>query len=178
MQQFTSLIIPGVLLIENFAAADERGIFVKTFHEEQFLKMGVNCNFTESYYSVSKQNVIRGMHFQMPPHQHDKLVYVTAGKILDVVLDLRTGSGTYGQYITAELEAGGNSIFIPGGCAHGFLTLSTSATVVYNVTSVYNAAADNGIKYNSFGFNWPVHQPVISARDNTFTGFNNFKSPF
>jgi dTDP-4-dehydrorhamnose 3,5-epimerase len=178
MQQFISLEIPGTFLVNNFTAADDRGVFVKTYHEEKFAAQGIACHFTESYYSVSHQNVIRGMHFQLPPYQHEKMVYVTAGKILDVILDIRTASPTYGKYISLELKGGGDSVFIPKGCAHGFMALTPDATVVYNVTSLYNAEADTGILYNSFGFSWPVSTPVLSARDRNFVAFNNFKSPF
>lgn len=170
--------ISGLFLINNFKSQDKRGIFVKTFHAKIFLEAGLNIDFKESYFSLSYKNVIRGMHFQLPPEDHAKLVYVTAGEILDVVVDLRKGSPTFKQWATFSLCQGGKSVYIPSGCAHGFLTLTESATVVYNVTSVYAPQADSGIKWNSIGFDWPVDNPVVSDRDEQFIALDNFSSPF
>lgn len=178
MLKFVPQKLDGVYLVENFSARDERGAFVKTFHLDKFRDAGFSESFTESYYSLSSKGVIRGMHFQAPPHEHIKLVYVTQGRILDVILDIRPASPTFGKHISLELSEYGASILIPKGCAHGFLALSEFATVVYNVSSVYNSTADQGIRWNSFGFNWPVDKPVISERDNTFPEFINFVSPF
>src|SRR4051812_18610739 len=100
MTNIQPLAIEGVYLLHNFLAEDERGTFVKTFNESAFKKNDLQTNFRESYYSTSKKNVIRGMHFQLPPDEHEKLVYVTNGSILDVILDIRKGSPTYGEYIT------------------------------------------------------------------------------
>lgn len=102
------------------------------------------------------------MHFQLPPYDHEKLVYVTDGTILDVILDLRKKSATYGQFIAVKLDALTQSIYIPRGCAHGFLTLSESATVGYNVATSYNNAADSGIKWDSFGFDEKNVQALIA----------------
>jgi dTDP-4-dehydrorhamnose 3,5-epimerase/CDP-3, 6-dideoxy-D-glycero-D-glycero-4-hexulose-5-epimerase len=168
MNSFKELEIKGVYLVENFVAQDRRGTFVKTIHKDKLQEIGFTDEFRESYYSLSVKNVIRGMHFQRPPHDHEKLVYVTAGKILDVILDLRTSSSTYGKSIAVELSEFSYSVYIPKGCAHGFLTLSDTATVVYNVTTVYNKEADDGIRWNSFGFDWPVTGPVLSDRDLSF----------
>lgn len=170
--------IEGVFSINNFVSKDERGVFVKTYHYDSFAIIGFEGKFTESYYSHSYQNVIRGMHFQMPPNDHEKLVYVTEGIILDVILDLRKDSKTFGHYVSFVLNAFEKSVFIPKGCAHGFLTLSKTATVVYNVTSVYNSKSDNGILWNSFGFDWNCVSPILSNRDKTFNSFSYFNSPF
>ena len=176
--EFKELNIAGVFQIKNFIAKDNRGVFVKTFHEDQFVSLGFNGKFTESYYSQSVQNVIRGMHFQLPPNEHEKLVYVTEGKILDVILDLRKSSLTFGKYLSIELHEFGSSLFIPKGCAHGFLTLSNTATVVYNVTSIYNTKSDTGILWNSFGFDWGINNPILSDRDQSFFSFAEINSPF
>ncbi len=176
--KFENLGIEGCYLVKNFVAHDKRGTFVKTFHEEDFRSEGLQTEFKESYYSLSKKNVIRGMHFQTPPHEHDKLVYVTHGEILDVVLDIRKASKTFGQFISVHLTALSDSIYIPKGCAHGFLTLSSEATVVYNVSTVYNPLADAGILWSSFGFDWQVKEPIVSDRDNSFESFEVFNSPF
>lgn len=162
-------LLSGVHEIENVVFSDDRGSFVKTFNADVFIDYGLNFEFKESFYSVSKKDVIRGMHFQMPPMDHEKLVYVISGEILDVVVDVREGSPTYGQYITIELnDLNCKSIYIEKGFAHGFLTKSESATVCYMTTSVYSKDHDTGIKWDSFGFDWNVNDPVVSARDAGF----------
>jgi len=173
MIRFIEQFIQGVFLVDNFIAKDARGLFVKTISASKLESISFQHSFKESYYSISYRNVIRGMHFQTPPYDHDKLVYVTDGNILDVVLDIRKSSPTYGKYISFNLSAFGSSVIVPKGCAHGFLTLSETATVVYNVTSEYAPTADNGILWNSFGFNWGVKDPIISERDNSFPEFSD-----
>ena len=175
---FVHLAIDGVYEIHNFSVNDERGVFVKTFNEELFQKIDFKDSFKESYYSSSAKNVIRGMHFQLSPQEHEKLIYVTEGEILDVVVDLRKKSSTFKKFLTIKLSAFGSSIFIPKGCAHGFLTLSASATVVYNVTTIYSPSNDSGILWNSFGYNWDIEVPIISERDQSFKRLEDFKSPF
>lgn len=171
--------IEDVFVINNFFAEDERGIFVKTFNKDFFAENKLEINFAESYYSVSNQNVIRGMHFQLPPHDHNKLVYVTDGEIIDVVLDLRKNLPTYGKYVVINLKAFSKSIYIPKGCAHGFLTVSKSATVVYNVSTVYNPVSDMGIRWDSFEYNWLNNEmKIVSKRDKEFVELKDFNSPF
>lgn len=171
--------IDGVYIINNFVSQDDRGLFIKTFNKEFFAKHDLQTNFEESYYSISMKNVIRGMHFQLPPHDHEKLVYVTNGEIIDVILDLRIKSPNFGQFITIPLTANKQTIYIPKGCAHGFLTISDEATVVYKVGTVYNKTSDTGIKWDSFGYEWEnVNNPIISERDRNFISFDNFNSIF
>lgn len=178
MISFNRSAIEGVYTIDNFHAEDIRGIFVKTYQAEKFKEGGVEEIFKESYYSRSFKNVIRGMHFQTPPHDHIKMVYVTEGEIMDVVLDLRRNSSTFGKSIAVNLKEFGRSLLIPKGCAHGFLTLTDTATVVYLVSSVYYQAADTGILWNSFGFDWGISSPIISERDRSFVKLTHFDSPF
>ncbi len=178
MKTVISTPIEGLFLISPFCSEDARGSFVKTFNKVAFEKERFATNFQESYYSQSQKGVIRGMHFQRPPHEHEKLVYVTDGEIIDVVLDLRKNSSTFGKAYSTILKAFGNVVYIPKGLAHGFLTLSAKATVVYNVTTVYNPEADMGIRWNSFNFDWGITNPVVSDRDNAFPLFNTFSSPF
>ena len=166
--------LEGVLVLDNFVSEDKRGTFVKTFHAEAFQESGLAVEFRESYYSVSHRNVIRGMHFQRPPHAHDKLVYVTQGQIIDVVVDLRPSSPSYKQYVAVPLSEHQHAIFLPQGCAHGFLTLSETATVVYNVTTVYAPMSDSGIHWNSIGYDWPVELPIVSDRDAAFSELADF----
>lgn len=168
----------GLKVLCNFVSHDSRGIFVKTLNKGQFEQAGLAFEVHESYYSVSGPDVLRGMHFQLPPHAHEKLVYVTQGHILDVVVDLRTNSVTYLQTFSLTLEAHKQALFIPQGFAHGFLTLSPTATVVYNVATGYEPSADAGIRWDSLDFAWPVSRPVISERDQAFPLLADFVSPF
>ena len=169
--------LKGVYIINNFNVNDDRGLFVKTFNKQQFLDKKINFAIRESYYSVSKLNVIRGMHFQLPPHSHEKLVYVAKGKIIDVVLDLRKISSTYLQYISVELsEENRKSIFIPKGLAHGFKSLEDDSITIYNVGTEYNSKFDAGIKYDTIGFDWEIDMPILSARDSEFISLNEFNN--
>ena len=167
--QINSTNIDGVFEIQNKRIEDDRGFFVKIFHSELFKKHRLDCDFKESYYSVSNKGVLRGMHFQLPPHDHEKLVYVTDGEILDVALDIRTESPTYGKYYSTQLSSdNAKSLYMGKGFAHGFLTLSDTATVVYLVTTVYAPDFDTGIHWNSFGLDWGVDEPALSERDKSF----------
>lgn len=161
--------LDGVFEIENNIFEDQRGSFVKTLHADTFTDNGLDADFKESFYSVSKKNVLRGMHYQLPPYDHSKLVYVISGKILDVVVDIREGSETFGKYYSTELSClNGKSLYIGKGFAHGFLTLSESATVVYMTTTVHNPESDTGVRWDGFGYEWPVSSPIISSRDKGF----------
>lgn len=171
----------GVYLIENFNAEDDRGFFVKTYNEDCFRENGLCTDFKESFYSVSKKDTIRGMHFQLPPDDHVKLVYVIRGAIEDVLLDLRSESKTYGESIQFDMDSRDRvSLYIPKGIAHGFKSTRDNATVVYNVSSVHNPESDAGIKYDSFGHDWELKSPFLSHRDQSFITFEAFKiiNPF
>jgi len=158
---------------------DARGSFIKVFHNDFFNKKNISLQIKESYYTISKKNVFRGMHFQLPPHDHEKYVFCCDGEILDVILDLRKNSHTYGKFTTLKLSFDkANAIFIPKGFAHGFLTLSQTATIVYNVSTTYEPEYDDGIKYDTFGYDLPIKKPIISERDQNFQSFEKFISPF
>lgn len=158
--------LKGLYEIENKVFTDERGYFVKTFHHDVFQEYGLDVGFKESFYSRSKRNVIRGMHFQLPPHDHAKMVYVPEGEILDVAVDIRKNSPTYMQSFSLVLSKNNaKSMYISKGFAHGFLTLSEEATVVYLTTTVHNPKYDAGIRWDSFGFDWGVTKVIVSERD-------------
>ena len=178
MISFNATAINDVFVIDNFRSDDERGKFVKTYNTEKLREAGFDIVINESYYSQSTKDVIRGMHFQVPPHDHEKLIYVTQGEILDVILDIRKESTSYGKCMAVMLNEFEKSILIPKGCAHGFLTLTETATVVYMISSIYNPSSDSGILWNSFGFDWKVKDPILSDRDRSFVQFGNFESPF
>lgn len=168
-----------VFIVEPKLFYDERGVFVKTFHELTFKEWGLETNFRESFYSESRRNVIRGMHFQLPPHDHAKLVYVPAGKILDVVVDIRRNSSTYGDFLAVELSGENRRlVYIPAGFAHGFAGLSESSLVIYSTTTVHHPEADSGIRWDSFGCDWGIADPIVSPRDRAFKKLTELDSPF
>lgn len=171
--------ISGAFEVELPFSQDDRGDFVKILHEDSFIGHGLAADFKESYYSTSREGVIRGMHFQIPPHDHEKLVYAVEGGVVDVLLDLRKDSATYQQFDSLELtKSKHNAIYIPKGVAHGFCVPVGSATLVYMTTTVYNQDSDTGVLWNSFDFDWPVHNPQLSDRDMGFTALAKFDSPF
>jgi|AntAceMinimDraft_2_1070361.scaffolds.fasta_scaffold02895_4 dTDP-4-dehydrorhamnose 3,5-epimerase len=164
--------IEGLYIIKPRIFNDNRGKFIKVYHEKNFNDVGLNVDFVESYYSISNKNVIRGMHFQILPESHNKLVYVPAGKIIDVILDLRKKSITFGKFETFELSSeNGHYVFIPKGCAHGFISLEDNTNVTYMQTTMYNEKCDKGIAYDSFGMDWKIENPIISERDLNFPDY-------
>lgn len=171
--------LPGCLQLFPRASRDARGWFVKTFHEEQFAAARLATHFAEEYYSVSRRNVLRGLHFQTPPRDHAKLVYCTEGTVLDVVVDLRVGSPTFGRHRRFTLSAAArNALYIPSGLAHGFYVMSARATLIYKTTTVHSPAHDAGILWSSCGIRWPTRRPILSERDGRFPAFAEFASPF
>lgn len=179
MLEIESLPLLGAALITLPAFFDTRGSFVKTFHDTLLKERGIDFELKESYFSYSKKDVIRGMHFQLPPHQHAKIVFCPHGAILDVMLDLRKDSPTYKQYFAEELsQQNHKGFYIPEGFAHGFKALTDDALTYYLVSSEYNKESDTGIRYDSFGFDWNVEDPIVSERDMSFTSLEDFQSPF
>lgn len=178
MWQFTS-ILNGAFIIDLPAFYDDRGSFVKTSHATTLAQHGIGFDLKESYFSLSKKDVIRGMHFQTPPHQHAKIVFCPQGAILDVIIDLRKDSPTFKQFYAQELSAENHkAYYIPEGFAHGFKSLTDDAITYYLVSSEYSQQHDTGILYNSFGFDWGVEAPVISARDMSFPALGEWDSVF
>ena len=171
--------LPGLNLIRPKIFQDTRGTFVKTFHRDVFCRLGLDFEPREEFFSTSARNVLRGMHFQLPPAAHAKLVYCITGRVLDVVLDLRKSAPTFGRSVARELNAKSREMFfIPVGFAHGFLALEDGATMVYLTSTVHSPAHDAGVRWDSFGFDWPVKNPVMSERDQKFPALRDFNSPF
>ena len=171
--------LEGCFQIRPFFAEDRRGTFVKTFHSEQFAARQFPTIWREEYYSASRKGVVRGMHFQLPPHDHEKLVYCMLGKVLDVIVDLRRASRTFGQHIALELDgARGDGLLIPKGMAHGFLALSEDAMMAYKVSTVYAPSHDAGIRWDSIGMDWGIDNPIVSDRDRDHPALADFNSPF
>ena len=179
MFHFKPLPLSGAFIITLPSFEDHRGNFTKTFQHSFFEQKNIDFKLLESYFSLSFKEVIRGMHFQLPPYDHAKIVYCPQGGILDVIVDLRKDSDTYGQYYAAELSAVNHlAYYIPKGFAHGFKALSDNAMTYYLVSSEYSKEHDTGIRYDSFGFDWECAVPVLSERDLSFPALKNFESPF
>lgn len=171
--------INGLKIIHLEKFMDERGSFLKVFNFETYRELGLETEYLESYFSISAKNVIRGMHFQVPPYEHTKLVFCNYGNVLDVILDLRRNSATFKKYFSIHLDTERPKLlYIPKGCAHGFLSLTDCSIVTYFQTSVHKALYDRGVKYNSFGMDWGIKDPIVSKRDDLFVGIDRFNSPF
>jgi dTDP-4-dehydrorhamnose 3,5-epimerase len=171
--------IPGCCVLQAKVLRDLRGSFVKTFHTPEFQRLGLRTDWREEYFSTSAKGVIRGMHFQTPPAAHAKMVFCLVGEVLDVILDLRAGSPTFGVAQAFNLSAeNGRGLYVPTGCAHGFLSLSEVSGMYYKVTSVHAPDQDLGIAWDSFGFDWPIDRPVFSDRDSRHVALADFDTPF
>jgi dTDP-4-dehydrorhamnose 3,5-epimerase len=173
--------LPDVKILCPFVFDDARGCFVKTFHEGQLAALGIVLAVREEFFSISSANVLRGMHFQRPPNAHQKLVYCIQGRVLDVLLDLRKDSPTFGQSCAFELSAANRHVaYIPVGLAHGFLSSEDGSCLVYKTDVVYAPESDAGIKWDSFGFDWRLGgaTPEVSERDSKHPALSEFESPF
>lgn len=158
---------------------DNRGHFVKVFEEMPFAARGWPTHFAEEYWSYSIRRALRGLHFQIPPFEHWKLVYCVHGRVVDAVVDVRVGSPTYGHHVMFQLAADAGAAALLGpGLAHGFYVLSDSAVMIYKVTSGYSPGHDTGIRWDSAGIPWPDQDPVISSRDASLVELGQFRSPF
>lgn len=171
--------IPGCYELVPPRLEDERGVFVKTFHRDVFAASGLETDFREQFYTTSRRGVLRGLHFQIPPADHVKLVHCICGEVFDAVVDLRVGSPTYGQHLTFTLSAEkANLLYIPKGLAHGFHVTSSLAVMCYAVSSIHSPAHDAGIRWDSAGIPWPDANPIMSKRDEGFEELSTFASPF
>ena len=170
--------LDGCFIIEPFYLEDHRGSFCKPFHSDEFKKHNLNFEIKEQFYSKSKKNILRGLHFQLPPKATKKLVTCISGRVLDCVVDLRKKSPTYLKSFTIELNDPSKILFIPEGFAHGFCSLEDDSTLLYMNSEVFYPEFDSGIKWNSLGINWPVKAPIISERDEKLVPFKDFNNPF
>lgn len=170
--------IPGVFDFKLKRHEDPRGVFIKVFESVLFNKVGNPFNIKECFYSWSRKDVIRGMHFQEPPEDQDKIVHCMSGQVTDVLLDLRRGP-TYGRFLSIELSAAEpKALFIPRGVAHGFVSRTDDSCMVYFVTTSHDPGLDRGIRWDTFGFDWGVEDPVVSERDRSHTAFSEYLTPF
>lgn len=162
--------LPGVKVISPVRHVDARGFFSEIFRADVLEQHGIDPQFAQENHSFSvTKGVLRGLHFQVPPAAQSKLVRVAAGAILDVAVDIRTGSPTFGQHIALILSAElGNQLFIPEGFAHGFCTLLPDTHLVYKVNRYYSAEHDRGLRWNdpALGIEWPLEdEPLLSEKD-------------
>lgn len=171
--------IEGCFEIRPRIFEDQRGKFVKLFHRGFFEELGLQTEYEEEYYSVSPARVIRGLHFQVPPKAHVKLVSCLEGSILDVVYDLRSDSGSAGKVYSTELSARkGNMLYVPEGLAHGFYVTGRKALFVSMNSRKFSPECDGGIRWNSIPFEWPDKNPVVSEKDMEMVTLEEFRSPF
>lgn len=173
--------IKDLLIIKPRVFADARGYFFESYNEDVFKKHGIDAHFMQDNQSLSSSNVLRGLHFQAPPFDQGKLVRVITGAVLDVAVDIRKGSPTYGKHVALELnEENKTMFFIPPGFAHGFLTLRDNTIFSYKCTNVYNKESEGCVLWNdaSLGIDWNCENPILSEKDIAGTPFPSFVSPF
>jgi len=161
--------IPDVVICEPTVHGDERGYFVETFREDKLCQfLGYDINFCQDNESKSSYGVLRGLHYQLPPHAQTKLVRVIQGKVLDVAVDIRKGSSTFGKHIAVELSAENKrQLLIPRGFAHGFLVLEDDTIFAYKVDSYYSPKCDKGIAFDdpNIGIDWMVPEESLKLSD-------------
>lgn len=174
--------LPGLALLEPKVFRDERGFFLETYSEAAFDALGIGARFVQDNHAYSvRAGVLRGLHFQLPPHAQAKLVWVVRGSVLDVAVDLRRDSPTYGRHYCVELSAENMlRLFLPRGFAHGYLTLAPDTEFLYKVDAPYMPQADAGILWSDpdLGIAWPESKPVLSGKDRMLPRLKDFHSPF
>ena len=182
--KFTRLEIEDVVLIEPTIHGDERGYFIETFRQDLLEKeLGHSVNFVQDNESKSSKGVLRGLHFQLPPFAQSKLVRIIDGCVLDVAVDIRKGSPTYGDHVAVELDsASKRQLFVPRGFAHGFVVFSGTATIAYKVDNYYSPSHDRGLAFNDpeLAINWrlPKETLILSDKDTKQLSFANYENSF
>jgi dTDP-4-dehydrorhamnose 3,5-epimerase len=173
-----------VKLIHTRRFEDDRGWFVETYHQPRWAGQGAAEVFVQDNHSLSRQaGTIRGIHFQAPPHAQAKLVRCSRGRVLDIAVDLRAGSPTYGRHVAAELSAdNGDQLYIPIGFGHAFVTLDPDSEVIYKVSDVYVPESDGGIRWDcpTIAIDWPLPPsgPLLSPKDQALPFLADWTSPF
>ena len=175
--------IEGLLVIKPQVFVDARGYFVETYNEKRYREAGLDAQFVQDDQSCSSYGVVRGLHFQRPPYTQAKLVCCTVGRVLDIAVDLRKDSPTFGQWHSVELSAENHlQFFIPKGFAHGFSVLSETAVFAYKCDELYHPEADGGISIldGSLGIDWriPTEKAILSDKDTKHPLLKDFDSPF
>ena len=181
--KFIKTKIDDLIILEPTVFVDERGYFLESYNQKKFEEIIGKVSFVQDNESKSSKGILRGLHFQKPPFDQAKLVRCIEGKVLDIAVDLRNKSKTYGQYISVELSSvNKKQLFIPRGFAHGFLVLSDSAILTYKVDNFYAPDYDSGICWNDPILNIPwgvdISEILVSEKDSKLSFFSDFKSPF
>jgi dTDP-4-dehydrorhamnose 3,5-epimerase len=173
---FIEIGLKDAYIIEPNKIEDQRGFFTRVFDEKEFKKRGLNNHIIQSNCSVSKnKGTLRGLHFQIKPHEESKLIRCTKGKIFDVIIDIRENSPTFMKWKSALLDSSKhNMIYVPEGFAHGFQTLEDNTEVFYHVSHEYFPGFESGIRYDddSFCIKWPIEDPIISNKDQSWKAFD------
>jgi len=162
-----------LILLQKDIFEDDRGTFSRAYCRHFLDEHGIVSDFVQANIATNrKKNILRGMHYQVGDHQEDKLIECVDGMILDVVIDLRKGSSTFGEHYSVELELG-TSLLVPKGFAHGYLTLTDTCVVIYHVTAAYAPGSERGVRWNdpSFQVDWPVENPLVSEKDSNWPAF-------
>ena len=162
--------LPGVKIFEPKVFSDSRGFFLETWQKKNYAAAGIDLNFVQDNVSVSKKGILRGLHYQYP-HFQGKLVQVLAGEVVDVAVDIRTGSETFGKWVSVELsETNHRQLYVPAGFAHGFCVVSDKAIFSYKCTDYYDRAAEAGIAWDDPDLNidWPIEKPDLSEKDSEY----------
>lgn len=171
--------IKDLKIIEFDNHPDNRGNFIKAYNEDLFKQFHLNFDIKEIFYSISNKDVIRGMHFQIPPFAQDKIVHVQNGEVIDVVLDLRKDSPSYMKCQSFNLQSSiPRALFIPKGVAHGFKSLHNGTIMIYMVSEGYVSEYDKGILFSSIDYDWKIENPIISERDRNLPKLSDFETPF
>ena len=173
--------IQGLIIIEPQIFKDSRGCFFESWNAKKFKQLGISEDFVQDNQSVSSKGVLRGLHFQNPPYAQAKLVRVIEGSVLDVAVDLRKNSPTYGKHVSVILsEQNNKSFFIPKGFAHGFLSLEDNTVFNYKCSDYYNKESEGSLLWNDedLKIDWQIDNPLISEKDLQADFFKNFKTKF
>jgi dTDP-4-dehydrorhamnose 3,5-epimerase len=180
--KFTETELKGVWLIEPVVHEDKRGFFLESFSSREMESLGLPGQFVQDNHSRSlSKGVVRGIHFQKPPFAQSKLVRVVRGSVFDVVVDLRTGSKTFGTWVGVTLsDINKKMLFIPKGFGHGYCTLTEDSEFLYKVDAYYSAQHDAGVRWNDpdIGIQWPVTDPTLSQKDLALPFLKDLLSPF
>ncbi|MBU2650763.1 MAG: dTDP-4-dehydrorhamnose 3,5-epimerase [Bacteroidetes bacterium] len=179
--EFITTDIIGLLIVKPKVFEDDRGYFFESFNRNRFLNNGIDVLFDQDNESRSQKNVLRGLHFQAPPFEQGKLVRVIRGSVLDVAVDIRKDSPTYGKWSSIVLTADNKLMYwIPPGFAHGFLSLEDQTVFSYKCTNVYNKDSEGSIRWNDpdLNINWGITNPVLSGKDQEAPLFKELNSPF
>ena len=178
MPEFIKSKIDGLVIIKPSVFGEDRGFFMETYSKKVFAENGIDVEFLQDNHSQSTKGVLRGLHFQKPPHAQDKLIRCSRGEVLDVAVDIRSNSPTFGQYESVLLsEANHTMFFIPQGFAHGFLVLSDTVDFQYKCSNFYNKESEGGIIYNDpeINIDWPTTPYILSDKDKLWPTFSQAK---